>query len=133
MRCGPQPIATTIEGLVMTTPSPFNSGPDLGARAPDAPSFPQASTPVDQVTLLRVAQQPVYGQPEHGQPAPRLQPAFGQGATRPHKQWIVALLWRSSSGIFGIHNFYLGYTKGIIQLICPIASWSVSCGHLGLR
>ena len=67
------------------------------------------------------AQQPVYGQPAYGQPSFG-QPAFGQGAyATPPKQWIVALLLAFFVGVFGIHNFYLGYTtKGVIQLILSL-------------
>ena len=106
----------------MTTPNPFNSEDQTSVPAPDAPSFPQASTPgYDQANAAPGAQQPVYGQPAYGQPAYG-QPAFGQGAyATPPKQWIVALLLAFFVGIFGIHNFYLGYTtKGIIQLVLTL-------------
>lgn len=96
----------------MTTPNPFNSEDQNSVPAPDAPSFPQASTPgYDQANAAPGAQQPVYGQP-----------AFGQGAyATPPKQWIVALLLAFFVGVFGIHNFYLGYTtRGIIQLVLAI-------------
>nr|WP_296532747.1 TM2 domain-containing protein [uncultured Actinomyces sp.] len=111
----------------MTTPNPFNSEDQTSVPAPDAPSFPQASTPgYDQANAAPGAQQPVYGQPAYGQPAygqPSFgQPAFGQGAyATPPKQWIVALLLAFFVGTFGIHNFYLGYTtRGIIQLVLAI-------------
>ena len=106
----------------MTTPNPFNSEDQTSVPAPDAPSFPQASTPgYDQANAAPGAQQPVYGQPAYGQPAYG-QPAFGQGAyATPPKQWIVALLLAFFVGIFGVHNFYLGYTtKGIIQLVLTL-------------
>ena len=106
----------------MTTPNPFNSEDQTSVPAPDAPSFPQASTPgYDQANAAPGAQQPVYGQPAYGQPAYG-QPAFGQGAyATPPKQWIVALLLAFFVGVFGIHNFYLGYTtRGIIQLVLTI-------------
>ena len=126
----------------MTTPNPFNSEDQNSVPAPDAPSFPQASTPgYDQANAAPGAQQPVYGQPAYGQPSfgqpaygqpsfgqpafgqPSFgQPAFGQGAyATPPKQWIVALLLAFFVGVFGIHNFYLGYTtRGIIQLVLAI-------------
>ena len=91
----------------MTTPNPFNSEDQNSVPAPDAPSFPQASTPgYDQANAAPGAQQP----------------AFGQGAyATPPKQWIVALLLAFFVGVFGIHNFYLGYTtKGVIQLILSV-------------
>lgn len=50
------------KGLVMTTPNPFNSEDQNSVPAPDAPSFPQASTPgYDQANAAPGAQQPVYG------------------------------------------------------------------------
>ena len=116
----------------MTTPNPFNSEDQNSVPAPDAPSVPQASTPgYDQANAAPGAQQPVYGQPAYGQPSfgqpafgqPSFgQPAFGQGAyATPPKQWIVALLLAFFVGVFGIHNFYLGYTtRGIIQLVLAI-------------
>ena len=110
----------------MTTPdpqaTPFQPQDAAQVPAPGAPAFPQASTPgYDQANAAPGAQQPVYGQPAYGQPAYG-QPAFGQGAyATPPKQWIVALLLAFFVGIFGIHNFYLGYTtKGIIQLILSL-------------
>lgn len=106
----------------MTTPNPFNSEDQNSVPAPDAPSFPQASTPgYDQANAAPGAQQPGYGQPAYGQPSFG-QPAFGQGAyATPPKQWIVALLLAFFVGVFGIHNFYLGYTtRGIIQLVLAI-------------
>ena len=55
------------KGLVMTTPNPFNSEDQNSVPAPDAPSFPQASTPgYDQANAAPGAQQPVYGQPAYG-------------------------------------------------------------------
>ncbi len=91
------------------------------------PASPRPRPPVnDQANAAPGAQQPVYGQPAYGQPSfgqPAYgQPAFGQGAyTTPPKQWIVALLLAFFVGIFGIHNFYLGYTnRAIIQLILTI-------------
>ena len=97
--------------------NPFNSEDQNSVPAPDAPSFPQASTPgYDQANAAPGAQQPVYGQPAYGQPA------FGQGAyTTPPKQWIVAVLLAFFLGTLGVHNFYLGYTtKGIIQLVLTL-------------
>ena len=131
----------------MTTPNPFNSEDQTSVPAPDAPSFPQASTPgYDQANAAPGAQQPVYGQPAYGQPAfgqPAFgQPAFGQGAyATPPKQWIVALLLAFFVGFVGVHNFYLGYTgKALFQLLgtlltCgilafPIAIWAFIEGIL---
>ena len=124
--CGPQPsLPTTIERLSYDDAQPLQlGGSELGARAGCSQLPPRPRPPgYDQANAAPGAQQPVYGQPAYGQPSfgqPAYgQPAFGQGAyTTPPKQWIVALLLAFFVGIFGIHNFYLGYTaKGVIQLI----------------
>ena len=129
----------------MTTPNPFNSEDQTSVPAPDAPRFPQASTPgYDEATATPgsttygtaydaqqgygvpgpdanqqaayAAGQQAYGQPAYGQPA------YGQPfAAGAPKQWIVAVLLAFFLGTLGIHNFYLGYTtKGIIQLVLTI-------------
>ena len=138
----------------MTTPdpqaTPFQPEEPAQVPAPEAPAFPQASTPgYDEATATPgattygtaydaqqgygvpgpdanqqaayAAGQQAYGQPAYGQPAYG-QPAYGQPfAAGAPKQWIVALLLAFFLGALGIHNFYLGYTtKGIIQLILTI-------------
>lgn len=131
----------------MTTPdpqaTPFQPEDAAQVPAPEAPAFPQASTPgYDEATATPGsttygtaydAQQgygvpgpdanaqgaygaDAYGQPGYGQQAYG-QPVFG---TAP-KQWIVAVLLAFFLGGFGGHNFYLGYTtKGIIQVVLTI-------------
>ena len=128
----------------MTTPdpqaTPFQPEDAAQVPAPEAPAFPQASTPgYDEATATPgsttygtaydaqqgygvpgpdaneqaayAAGQQAYGQPAYGQP-------FAAGAP---KQWIVAVLLAFFLGTLGIHNFYLGYTtKGIIQLVLTI-------------
>ena len=128
----------------MTTPdpqaTPFSPEEPAQVPAPEAPAFPQASTPsYDEATATPgsttygtaydaqqgygvpgpdanqqaafAAGQQAYGQPAYGQP-------FAAGAP---KQWIVAVLLAFFLGTLGIHNFYLGYTtKGIIQLVLTI-------------
>ena len=143
----------------MTTPdpqaTPFSPEepaqvPALEVSAPEAPAFPQASTPgYDEATATPgsttygtaydaqqgygvpgpdaneqaayAAGQQAYGQPAYGQPAYG-QPAYGQPfAAGAPKQWIVAVLLAFFLGTLGIHNFYLGYTtKGVIQLVLTI-------------
>ena len=133
----------------MTTPDPQANPyqPEDAAQvpAPEAPAFPQASTPgYDEATATPgsttygtaydaqqgygvpgpdateqaayAAGQQAYGQPGYGQPA------YGQPfAAGAPKQWIVAVLLAFFLGTLGIHNFYLGYTtKGIIQLVLTI-------------
>ena len=138
----------------MTTPdpqaTPFQPEDAAQVPAPEAPAFPQASTPgYDEATATPgsttygtaydaqqgygvpgpdaneqaayAAGQQAYGQPAYGQPAYG-QPAYGQPfAAGAPKQWIVAVLLAFFLGTLGIHNFYLGYTtKGIIQLVLTI-------------
>ena len=123
----------------MTTPDP-QATPFQPEEAAEAPAFPQASTPgYDEATATPgsttygtaydaqqgygapgpdanqqaayAAGQQAYGQPAYGQP-------FAAGAP---KQWVVALLLAFFLGPFGVHNFYLGYTKkAIIQLVLTL-------------
>lgn len=133
----------------MTTPdpqaTPFQPEDAAQVPTPEAPAFPQASTPgYDEATATPGSttygtaydaqqgygvpgpdanQQAAYagGQQAYGQPAYG-QPAYGQPfAAGAPKQWIVAVLLAFFLGTLGIHNFYLGYTtKGIIQLVLTI-------------
>ena len=133
----------------MTTPdpqaTPFQPEDAAQVPAPEAPAFPQASTPgYDEATATPgsttygtaydaqqgygvpgpdanqqaayAAGQQAYGQPAYGQPA------YGQPfAAGAPKQWIVAVILAFFLGTLGVHNFYLGYTtKGIIQLVLTI-------------
>ena len=133
----------------MTTPdpqaTPFSPEEPAQVPAPEAPAFPQASTPsYDEATATPgsttygtaydaqqgygvpgpdaneqaayAAGQQAYGQQAYGQPA------YGQPfAVGAPKQWIVAVLLAFFLGTLGIHNFYLGYTtKGIIQLVLTL-------------
>ena len=137
----------------MTTPdpqaTPFQPEDAAQVPTPEAPAFPQASTPgYDEATATPgsttygtaydaqqgygvpgpdaneqaayAAGQQAYGQPAYGQPAYGQQ-AYGQPVVGAPKQWIVAVLLAFFLGTLGIHNFYLGYTtKGIIQLVLTI-------------
>lgn len=62
-------------------------------------------------------QQPGYGQPGYGQPAP-----YGMVPYDPQaKSKIAAGLLGIFLGGFGVHRFYLGFTKiGIIQIVVTI-------------
>ena len=135
----------------MTTPdpqaTPFSPEEPAQVPAPEAPAFPQASTPsYDEATATPgsttygtaydaqqgygvpgpdaneqaayAAGQQAYGQQAYGQPA------YGQPfAVGAPKQWIVAVLLAFFLGTLGIHNFYLGYTtKGIIQLVISLTA-----------
>ena len=137
----------------MTTPdpqaTPFQPEDAAQVPAPEAPAFPQASTPgYDEATATPGsttygtaydAQQgygvpgpdanaqgaygaDAYGQPGYEQAAYAAgQQAYGQPVVGAPKQWIVAVLLAFFLGTLGIHNFYLGYTtKGIIQLVLTI-------------
>ena len=137
----------------MTTPdpqaTPFQPEDAAQVPAPEAPAFPQASTPgYDEATATPGsttygtaydAQQgygvpgpdanaqgaygaDAYGQPGYEQAAYAAgQQAYGQPVVGAPKQWMVAVLLAFFLGTLGIHNFYLGYTtKGIIQLVLTI-------------
>ena len=135
----------------MTTPdpqaTPFSPEEPAQVPAPEAPAFPQASTPsYDEATATpgsttygTAYDAPApssYAQPEqgYGVPGPDAnaqgtygadaygQPAYGQPfAAGAPKQWIVAVILAFVLGTLGVHNFYLGYTtKGIIQLVLTI-------------
>ena len=130
----------------MTTPdpqaTPFQPEEPAQVPAPEAPAFPQASTPgYDEATATPGATtygtaydaqqgygvpgpdayaQGAYGADAYGQPG-YAQPVYGQPVVGAPKQWIVAVLLAFFLGTLGIHNFYLGYTtKGIIQLVLTI-------------
>lgn len=130
----------------MTTPdpqaTPFQPEEPAQVPAPEAPSFPQASTPgYDEATATPGSTtygtaydaqqgygvpgpdayaQGAYGADAYGQPG-YAQPVYGQPVVGAPKQWIVAVLLAFFLGTLGIHNFYLGYTtKGIIQLVLTI-------------
>lgn len=126
---GPQPsLPTTIERLSYDDAQPLQlGGSELGARAGCSqlppgldprlrPSQRRPGCSAARLWPARLRPAPAFGQPSFGQPA------FGQGAyATPPKQWIVALLLAFFVGVFGIHNFYLGYTtRGIIQLVLAI-------------
>ena len=137
----------------MTTPdpqaTPFQLEDAAQVPAPEAPAFPQASTPgYDEATATPGsttygtaydAQQgygvpgpdanaqgaygaDAYGQPGYEQAAYAAgQQAYGQPVVGAPKQWMVAVLLAFFLGTLGVHNFYLGYTtKGIIQLVLTI-------------
>nr|WP_315301811.1 TM2 domain-containing protein [Schaalia odontolytica] len=137
----------------MTTPdpqaTPFQPEDAAQVPAPEAPAFPQASTPgYDEATATPGsttygtaydAQQgygvpgpdanaqgaygaDAYGQPGYEQAAYAAgQQAYGQPVVGAPKQWMVAVLLAFFLGTLGVHNFYLGYTtKGIIQLVLTI-------------
>ena len=132
----------------MTTPdpqaTPFQPEDAAQVPTPEAPAFPQASTPgYDEATATPGSttygtaydaqqgygvpgpdanEQAAYaaGQQAYGQPAYDQQ-AYGQPVVGAPKQWIVAVLLAFFLGTLGIHNFYLGYTtKGIIQLVLTL-------------
>jgi TM2 domain-containing membrane protein YozV len=69
-------------------------------------------------------QQPTYGQPAPGYGAPQ-QPAYGMAPDPQAKSKIAAGLLGIFLGGFGVHRFYLGFTKiGVIQIIVTV----LTCG-----
>ncbi|PAU70221.1 TM2 domain-containing protein [Bifidobacterium italicum] len=67
------------------------------------------------------AQQPAYGAPNGAQPAYAAPTTYYVARNK-----ILAGLLALFFGMFGIHNFYLGYTgRGIAQLLLTVLGWIV--------
>ena len=107
----------------MTQPPPEPPAPDEPAGDPTTPLPPPAwqqphqQPPPGYQQPPPGYQQPGYGQPGYGQPAP-----YGMVPYDPQaKSKIAAGLLGIFLGGFGVHRFYLGFTKiGIIQIVVTI-------------
>jgi TM2 domain-containing membrane protein YozV len=72
--------------------------------------------------------QPQYGQPPYGQP-PYGQPPYAQSQYPNAKSKLLAGLLGIFLGVYGIHNFYLGYNgRALTQLLITV----LTCGILGI-
>jgi TM2 domain-containing membrane protein YozV len=100
----PPPDATDPYG---TPPPGYEQQPGYGAPPPgyqQQPGYPPGY------------QQPQYGQPAYGQPGYPVQYTDPQAKSK-----IAAGLLGIFLGGFGVHRFYLGFTKiGIIQIVVTI-------------
>jgi TM2 domain-containing membrane protein YozV len=113
-----QPDPFAVPG---TTPEP---PPQAAAEEPTAPLPPPAWQ--QQPPPPGYQQPPAYGQQPYGQPQGYGQPAPPYGMADPQaKSKLAAGLLGIFLGGFGVHRFYLGFTKiGVIQLIVTL----VTCG-----
>jgi len=113
----------------MTTIPPEPPGPPSDGddnRPPAPPSAPGGSSAPPPPDWQQQAAPPGYqqpppgygGPPAYGQPAP----AYGMAPYDPQaKSKLAAGLLGIFLGGFGVHRFYLGYTKiGIIQIVVTI-------------
>ena len=104
-----------------TTPPEPPEPPDEPSAPPPPPDWQQPPPPGYQ-------QPPAYGQQPYGQPQGYGQPAYGM-ADPQAKSKLAAGLLGIFLGTFGVHRFYLGFTKiGVIQLIVSL----VTCGLGGI-
>lgn len=122
--------------------SPTASGAFHMPEPPRAPE-PEPQSPPD---YRNYQAQPQYGAPQYTQQEPRQyqppqynqapvqQPYYPQQYNTPpvgyaQKSRLAAGLLAIIVGVFGVHNFYLGFnTRGTIQLIVSLAGGLLTCG-----
>lgn len=108
-----QPVVDSMGNpyAATSTSSPYEHAPAYGAGAPTMPMGAYAAPDANS------AQQPNYG----AQP----QPSYATPTTYyVARNKILAGLLAFFFGMFGIHNFYLGYTgRGIAQLLLTVLGW----------
>jgi TM2 domain-containing membrane protein YozV len=110
--------------MTTTPPEP----PDDPNAPPPPPDWQQQPPPAWQQPPPGYQQPPAYGQQPYGQPQGYGQPAYGM-ADPQAKSKLAAGLLGIFLGTFGVHRFYLGFTKiGVIQLIVSL----VTCGLGGI-
>ena len=121
----PEPPDEPTRPDPFAAPGPAQPPSQPAAEEPTAPLPPpdwQAQPPPGYQQPPAYGQQP-YGQPPgYGQPAP----AYGMGGVDPQaKSKLAAGLLGIFLGGFGVHRFYLGFTRiGVIQIIVTL----VTCG-----
>lgn len=112
--------------------TPNNGNPNPNPNPNPAPN--QGQQPYNAVPNYGAPQQPQQNyQPGYQQPYP---PTYQQPMrydTPPQgyqqKSRLAAALLAFLFGVFGVHNFYLGFnTKAIIQLIVSLAGGVLTCG-----
>ena len=58
--------------------------------------------------------EPGVGGPQYGEPG---------GVPQPPRQMLIVVLLALFAGLFGLHNFYLGYTnRGLAQLLVTVCT-----------
>ena len=148
----PVPHLTLEPDLPPDPPAPDHTGPHFpGSTAepfhmPEPPRAPEPASPYSSYQA-----QPSYGAPQYTQQeqqaAPQYQPPqYSQAPQQPYypyppqqyntppagyaqKSRLAAGLLAIMLGVFGVHNFYLGFnTRGTIQLVLSLAGGLLTCG-----
>jgi TM2 domain-containing membrane protein YozV len=116
----PEPPGPPSDGDDNRPPAPPSAPGDGGYAPPQQPQQPPAPDWQQQAAPPGYQQPPPgYGAPQgYGQPAP----AYGMAPYDPQaKSKLAAGLLGIFLGGFGVHRFYLGFTKiGIIQIVVTI-------------
>lgn len=120
------PAAQTVDSMG----NPYTAAPTSSPYGqPSTDAFTDHTMPADAYTAPTYAapgsaQQPYTQQPAYGAPN-GAQPAYTAPATYYiARNKILAGLLALFFGMFGIHNFYLGYTgRGIAQLLLTALGW----------
>lgn len=146
------PVMSASE-KIQTEPTPF-AGPDAAAEPttaqqvppqPAAPNFTQQAQPnyeqpqytqPPQYTAQQPNTPPPY-QPYYNAPQPQYQPQKTYYNTAPagyqQKSRLAAGLLAILFGMFGVHNFYLGFTsRATLQLIITIVGLLLSVVVVGI-
>ena len=76
-----------------------------------------------------------YTNPQYGEPGGYASPQYGEpggygrfesgpgGSPQPPRQMVIVVLLALFAGLFGLHNFYLGYTnRGLAQLLITVCT-----------
>lgn len=96
------------------------SGPQYGE--PSGYASPQYGVP-DWYSQSQYGE-PGVGGPQYGEPGGygRFESGLG-GVPQPPRQMLIVVLLALFAGLFGLHNFYLGYTnRGLAQLLVTVCT-----------
>ena len=100
--------------------------PQEPQQAAPQPTYEQ---PAYQAPAPEAAPQQTYQQPAYQQPAYQVPPA----APASDKNKMVAGLLGIFLGAFGVHKFYLGYTKpALIMLLVSLLTFGFGAGIMGI-
>lgn len=103
------------------------AGADPRAQGYDSGSYSAGSGPQYGVPDWYTSSQygePGVGGPQYGEPGGygRFESGLG-GVPQPPRQMLIVVLLALFAGLFGLHNFYLGYTnRGLAQLLVTVCT-----------